>query len=76
MNYKILSQTGEVLRPKATRPYVAAWVGRDKDGKAVYGKHFEFTTKAKHPIGSKEIPYPNDKFVVWVYESVIAQEIK
>ncbi|MFA5196496.1 MAG: hypothetical protein WC401_11915 [Bacteroidales bacterium] len=74
--YKITTQDGFTIRPKATRPYVAAWVGRDSEGKVVKGSCSEFTTKPKQPIGTEQFSSSfNGKGIVkWVYEKVVATD--
>ena len=76
MEYTIKTTDGAVARATATRPYKAAWIGRDKDGKAVKGAHSEFTINPKPMIGSKQYPQRECQVAVWTYERVVAEPKK
>lgn len=78
--YQITTVDGVIIRAKATRPYRAAWVGRDANGIVVEKSASEFTIKPKLPIGTANFASPRigtDYGVEkWVYEKVIAIEKK
>ena len=73
--YKITTMDGVVIRPIATRPYVAAWVGRDENGKVIKGSSSQFTIHPKEPIGSSQSGRLKDgSIIIHTYERVKATE--
>jgi len=75
MKYTIKTVDGVVVRATATRPYVAAWIGRT-NGTPIHGGHSEFTTKPKLPFGTTEqkvcYVYGVRSLVTRTYERVVA----
>lgn len=72
--YKILTEDGQVTRANATRPYVAGWVGFDKDGKVVKNTFSEFTTKPKWQAEPKH-EGRGGRVAFWKYTKLIPVEI-
>jgi len=73
--YEIRTTDGAIARATATRPYKAAWIGRDAEGNPVKESHHDFTTQPKEPIGTQK-PARNSisKARTWTYERVNAIE--
>lgn len=74
--FRIITQEGAIVRKKATRPYKAAWIGRDLEGNVIDGSHKNFTINPCELLGitSDHTTYDN-KTIRFTYEPVIAIDI-
>ena len=75
-DYRISTTDGIVVRKKATRAYVAGFVGRDANGNVVPKSSCDFTINPKKPIGTFDInERVGSKVIGWTYERLVATEI-